>query len=279
METELYELVVKLFGNDNLETKTFEEILIKLEDYFKSKIHILAARYKLHNQRMKELRCLARNCAFNCKNVECNADFVDEMIRDAIILHMPHEAVRTAALQKQNPTLAEVLSLAEAYESAQKSLAILEGNSADVNIIKPHKKHFKHKGKPGYNNFYKKQQRKLLPSCSGCFKDHKKENCRFRSAKCHNCGKIGHIAPVCIKKSINIVDHSEEEVINVNVNKNDIQFQFDTGSSCSMINLKTYHLFKELTIIKSHTILKANGNKNIPVLGMLNVKVKLGSKT
>lgn len=164
METELYELVVKLFGNDNLETKTFEEILIKLEDYFKSKIHILAARYKLHNQRMKEFRCLARNCAFNCKNVECNADFVDEMIRDAIILHMPHEAVRTAALQKQNPTLAEVLSLAEAYESAQKSLAILEGNSADVNIIKPHKKHFKHKGKPGYNNFYKKQQRKLLPS-------------------------------------------------------------------------------------------------------------------
>ncbi|KAI8117091.1 hypothetical protein CVS40_10941 [Lucilia cuprina] len=61
------------------------------------------------------------------------------MIRDTIISYTPHETVRTAALQKQNPTLGEVVSLAETYESAQKSLSTLKGNSTKINLIKHYK--------------------------------------------------------------------------------------------------------------------------------------------
>lgn len=169
---ELYELVGKLFGIENFESKSFEEIVQKLSDYFKSKIHILAARYTFHNRRMNEgesyanwiveLRGLARNCAFSCKNSNCNSDFVDEMIRDAVTLHSPHESVRTAALQKQNPTLTEVIGIAETYESAQKSLSTLKGNNVnEVNFMKPQymPRNLQDKSQSNFK-FHKNQQQK-----------------------------------------------------------------------------------------------------------------------
>ena len=38
------------------------------------------------------------------------------------------------------------------------------------------------------------------PVCHRCGEPHLAPACRFTKAKCHSCGKIGHIAPVCRSK-------------------------------------------------------------------------------
>ncbi|XP_037828856.1 uncharacterized protein K02A2.6-like [Lucilia sericata] len=312
MGQDLFELASKLFGTEKLQTKTFQEIICKLEQYYASKVHVVVARFKFHNRLMQEgesyakwlleLKGLSRNCSFTCKN--CQMEYVDEMIRDALILNTSHEIVRTAALQKQNPSLEEVINIAETYESTQSSLETIRNNSLpqEVQQVKFRNHNPKYQQQ---NNQTSKRPSKIspenqLPSCSGCFKNHKKQNCKFRNAKCHRCGKTGHIAPVCKSKNVNNIENSEKLVsdsehchqmnnllirkdkkllVNVQVNEHKLEFQFDTGASCSMIDLKSYNLFKKLPIYKTDIVLRAYGNQNIPVLGMLKVDVSLGSET
>ena len=42
--------------------------------------------------------------------------------------------------------------------------------------------------------------------CASCGGDHARKTCRFISAKCHNYGKIGHIARVCGAKTVMITE-------------------------------------------------------------------------
>lgn len=86
---------------------------------------MVAARYNFHKCMMKpaqgyrewvaELRGIARQCQFQCTGGSCTHPYVDEMIRDILILHTPHDTVRAAALQKLKPTLEDVLLIAESY--------------------------------------------------------------------------------------------------------------------------------------------------------------------
>ncbi|XP_037930430.1 uncharacterized protein K02A2.6-like, partial [Teleopsis dalmanni] len=85
------------------------------------------------------------------------------MIRDQIIIRTPHDAVRTAAFQKPQPTLADVLQIAELYETTTKTVATIKEqtieNSMPVNSVGT-----------------------------------------ISTITIIKCSKIGHIAPVCMSK-------------------------------------------------------------------------------
>ncbi|XP_037932566.1 uncharacterized protein K02A2.6-like [Teleopsis dalmanni] len=110
-------------------------------------MHIVAARFQFGKCLMKhestykdwvaELRGLTRKCNYMCSGESCNNSYVDKMIRDQIILHTPHDAVRAAALQKTLPTLAEVLLIAESYEATSKTVATIKFPEFDAEILKP----------------------------------------------------------------------------------------------------------------------------------------------
>lgn len=117
------------------------------------------------------------------------------MILDHIIVHTPHDAVRAAALQKQKATLADVLLIAESFESTTKTVAAIKESSYERQINAVNK-----------NNRQTYKENKIqnkFKSCSGCFSTHKRENCKFRHATCNKCGKKGHISPVCMSANIN----------------------------------------------------------------------------
>ncbi|XP_055922730.1 uncharacterized protein K02A2.6-like, partial [Eupeodes corollae] len=79
---------------------------------------------------LADLRGAARDCNFVCEKTTCKEPFVDNLLRDIIVLHTPHDVVRSAALQKPNPTLADVYAIAETYESTQKSVLAIKGDSS-----------------------------------------------------------------------------------------------------------------------------------------------------
>ncbi|XP_037927767.1 uncharacterized protein K02A2.6-like [Teleopsis dalmanni] len=127
VDGETFELLKKLFGKNDLEGIPFAELVQKLSEHFQEQIHVVAARYNFNKCLMKptqtyrewiaELRGIARECQFQCIGENCTKSYVDEMIRDMLILHTPHDTVRAAALQKLKPTLEDVLLIAESFTS------------------------------------------------------------------------------------------------------------------------------------------------------------------
>ncbi|KFD45904.1 hypothetical protein M514_13216 [Trichuris suis] len=65
-----------------------------------------------------DLRGFAEDCHYVCENPKCGATFVDSLIRDMIILHTPHEKVRTTALHYRNPSVDQVISIAQSFEAS-----------------------------------------------------------------------------------------------------------------------------------------------------------------
>lgn len=75
-----------------------------------------------------ELRGIARNCLFVCQKMPgCQESYVDYEIRDMIVKHTPDDSIRTGALQKLNPTLDEVMEIAQAYECTIASKKEIKG--------------------------------------------------------------------------------------------------------------------------------------------------------
>ncbi|XP_037928846.1 uncharacterized protein K02A2.6-like [Teleopsis dalmanni] len=248
--------------------------------------------HQSYREWVADLRGLARECNFSCSAQNCLHNFVDDMIRDQIIIRTPHDAVRTAAFQKPQPTLADVLQIAELYETTTKTVATIKEqtieNSMPVNSVVKFK------------------------SCSGCGNSHARENCKFRNAVCNRCSKIGHIAPVCMSKqnknnkrnsgdenkkkdyrrkshnigtveTINsltgiVKTESNKNYIDLEICNKIVSFQMDSGATVSLINKRT---FKTLNCPKLRNCTKTLfgfGKNEIPVLGELCVDIKCGGK-
>ncbi|XP_036340020.1 uncharacterized protein K02A2.6-like [Rhagoletis pomonella] len=322
--SDVYELLKNLFGTDILLTFSYKQLIDKLTEQFQMKRHIVAARYDFFKRTMKDsqthrdwvadLKGIARECHFVCSTAGCTSNFVDDMIRDQIIVHTPYDSVRVAALQKLQPKLEDVLVIAETYETTTKTVATIKENSEKaINYVQANKQQSKTKSGelPNKSN---------LKSCTGCGQSHSRDKCKFRNANCHNCGRKGHIAAVCMKnknkknhdevksannknkvastqkhkaKSANTVDAIEEiysltGVVKVESNKNIIDvellnkivaFQMDSGATVSVFNYTTYKQLNSPQLTKCNRILHAFGQQPIPILGELNTVANCGNKS
>lgn len=306
---EVFDLLKNLFGVANLESQTYQELTKKLTEHFSVSQHIVAARYNFFKSQMKgtqtykewiaDLRGLARECKFVCNSNTCSSNYVDDMIRDQIIVNTPHDAVRSAALQKQKTTLADVLLIAESYEATTKTMATLKETSSEktieINVVKK---------QPLVENKNSKRENQKYKSCSGCFSSHRREECKFKNSICNKCGKKGHIAPVCMSKqkteykkvyknkkqnnNIDVVEtiydisgqiktDNSKSLIVVEINNKTFKFQMDSGASISIINLKTYEQLNSPKLLETKRILYGFGKKIIPILGELHVNMKCGN--
>ncbi|KAM8707464.1 hypothetical protein ACLKA7_011533 [Drosophila subpalustris] len=171
---DVFELVKNLFGSENLDQQTYAQITEKLTEHYKEKRHIVAARYEFFKRQMRDsqthkewvadLRGIARECQFVCKSENCSCDYVNEMIRDQIIVHTQFDKIRTAALQKLQPSLEDVLSIAETYEATTKTVSAIkesEKKALDTNAVYTQK--HQHKKRSGIEE---RNDKNSLKSCS-----------------------------------------------------------------------------------------------------------------
>lgn len=128
------EYLQQYFG-DPIHEKRFDDIITALNHRYGQDECILEARLKFYHTKMKEhqtyaewvteLKTAAKQCQFYCGKDDCKESYVDKQIRDMIVLHTPHESVRTAALKMTNPSLSDVLQLA----AANMEMKALSGDS------------------------------------------------------------------------------------------------------------------------------------------------------
>ena len=123
--SETYELLTKLYGHEDITSKTLKELSDKLSTHFAEKKHVQAARYDFYNCKMKpdqsysdwaaDFRGIARNCNFTCKGEGCGKSYVDKQIRDVIIKETPHADIRRQCLLESDPSLDDILKKAATY--------------------------------------------------------------------------------------------------------------------------------------------------------------------
>jgi len=322
--TDTYDILRSNFGAEEIEKKTFAELTEWLTEFFLTKMHVVAARHEFHKATMStgqtykewiaELKRIARDCRFVCGETKCSHDYTQEMIRDKIIVHTPHDAVRAAALQKTNPSLAEVLQIAEAFEATEKTISKLKDVEKDkqvsVNAVKA-----KSKNKNKFAAKGKAREKSLLKSCAGCGSAHSRQQCKFRRATCNVCGKVGHISSVCMSASTtrnnnnnnNNCGNSEklkksadathnclsqiDSILSVNVqprrenkkvfigiliNGISVKFQMDSGATVSVITEDTFEQLNKPKLRACEKQLFDYGQNQVNTLGEFSAQMQCG---
>ena len=323
LDPDTFSLLQNLFGAEKVTEKSFEELTSKLSAHFEDTIHVQAARYSFYQCKMEShqtyadwvavLRGIARNCQFTCKSNECNhRSFVDEQIRDVVILNTPHPEVRRQCLLEPNISLDDVLKKAMLYTKTVETDRLLTSHSS-VN-----KMSFQ-KNKSRQNKSASAQlSRKTWKRCEKCFTDHLPSNCPYKSYTCNKCKKMGHLQSVCKSKSINVSTEQSSQIkeiavaeqvgnvftcsdesasfegedfssticerigkqiwVKVEVLGKELMFQWDTGSTCSMVGIDGYKKLGSPKCEPASNVLKAYGGKRLDVIGKCVLDVKVGSK-
>ncbi|XP_067940449.1 uncharacterized protein [Watersipora subatra] len=317
---ETYELLTKLYGQDDITTKGFDELTIKLSEHFADKKHVQAARYEFYNCRMKpnqsysdwaaDLRGIARNCNFICKNTGCGESYVNDQIRDVIIKETPHADIRRQCLLDTDPSLEDVLKKASTFITTSETDRVLKGETVVEPTTHQMASSYKHRHlnpKAQYTQRHSSDKTtpeigktSKLKSCPQCFIQHDRKQCPHRNKQCNFCQGLGHISSVCMKSSKtntsngynsnNVVDETSSVFhisntyerrgkqiwINATVNGRQAKFQWEPGATCSMVGLKGYQQLGFPPYQPSETSLRTYGNTALKVKGQCFVDVHVG---
>ena len=134
-------------------------------------------------------------------------------------------------------------------------------------------------------------------SCYRCGGHHRAEACRFRTAKCHKCGKIGHLAKKCRSREGMHQIEEPDDVLNLNgiyavtksnkaeytvdieIEGHKVNMQLDTGAAVSIIPETLYNkILTKRHLTRTRPLRSYSGDK-LDLLGELQVSVKYGAQT
>ena len=178
-----YSLLADLAAPDAPSTKTFAELSELLTNHFQPKKMVVAERFRFHrrfqleNESVMEftagLRTLSRDCNFG--------DFLNDALRDQFVCGLRSEALQSKLLAEDGLTLQRALEIAKAQEAARRDA---------------HKFQDTHTDNPPTIGFIRRKEDPPSNSptrlCYRCGKgNHSSSMCRFKDAKCHECGKKG----------------------------------------------------------------------------------------
>lgn len=163
------------------------QVIEKLTSHFKPKKLKIAECFRFYKRNqlksesvadyLAELRRLALTCEFD--------NFLDEALCDRFVCGLLDEAIQRRLLAEADLTLTKALTLAQSMETAQKDLKEIHTTTVENGIS----------GNASAHNISSRKQL-VCHRCLGA--GHLPAACRFKSARCNNCHKTGHIAKACL---------------------------------------------------------------------------------
>ena len=206
--SETFTLLCSLCAPGKPEDKTYEDLKEKLDKQYGVKKLVLAERYRFYSYKQSktqsltdyvaELRKLALTCDWN------EAQLADNL-RDKFVMGLYSERLLQQLLTHDHKkSLKDLFQHALTFEAAeQESLKRAETpkDNTTVNALKQQlRKKRSARATTNQNSGREVQntrQSNEQYTCSSCGANHPRSTCRFRNAKCHRCGKVGHIQKVC----------------------------------------------------------------------------------
>ncbi|XP_062715667.1 uncharacterized protein K02A2.6-like [Aedes albopictus] len=296
MGSETYDVICDKVAPDSPRTKTYQDIVATLNDFFSPQPLEISEnfRFKCRRQGDKDaasadetvdeylvaLRRIAVTCNFGA--------YLDTALRNQLVFGIKRNDIRSRLLEKRQLTLQDAREIAVSMELSLKEGAEIEGGSS----------------------------RQV-----GCFrcgdKSHFANACKHKQTVCSYCKLTGHLAKVCLKKSAaaksdsrstnksnpvqtNYVDQTgssqcaesvevrevctvesssrcKKFLLDVSVNDKCVRFEVDTGSPVSIISAEDKNrLFPAARLRKCDTDLVSYCNTSIDVLGILDASVEFG---
>ena len=139
--------------------------------------------------------------------------------------------------------------------------------------------------------------------CGGCGGSHVRSECRFRNAKCHQCGKTGHIRKVCRSAPTNQVEEIDgpaehidivqqlskieivgavpspgRQLLGVQIEGATVKMELDTGAPCSIMSKAQFERIKpKFKLQKADRRFASYTGHSIDCIGYTSVVVKIGA--
>ena len=123
------------------------------------------------------------------------------MLRDRLVIGVQDSHIQRRLLAEKALSFDKAFELAQSLEQASESAIVIQnGRGATAQDEVVHK--IKGTQVAARRPSYKPESRDPVPPCYRCGKsNHTPGMCKFRTATCHGCGKIGHIKLACLNKS------------------------------------------------------------------------------
>ena len=186
-----YKLIRSLVAPRDPKEKSYVELAKLVQDHYKPKPSVIVERFKFNTRCQQqgenisvflaELRRLSENCEFGAT--------LDEMLRDRLVCGARDNKIQRRLLAEPKLTLKRALDLAIAIETSEKDVLDLQNSMAQGGSL-VNKLEAAAKDPKGHE----------AVKCSRCDGKHYSSECRFKEAKCHACGKVGHISRACRSK-------------------------------------------------------------------------------
>ena len=175
--SQAYSLLKNLVSSTLPKDKSYADLVAALKQHYEPKPLVIAERFHFHrrsqavgesiNEYMAKLRRLSTHCKFKA--------FLDEALRDRLVCGLCSEAIQKKLLTEAELSLTKAIDLSVGMEAAEKNAKSLKETETAVNQVTPSRR-----------------------PCYRCGRNsHDQKDCKFRDTECHNCGKCGHITPVC----------------------------------------------------------------------------------
>jgi len=206
--SDAFKLLCCLCAPNKPEDCGYEDLKAKLDAQYGVKRLVLVERYHFYNYKqsdgqsltnyLAELRRLSATCDWTAQQLADN-------LRDRFVMGLKNERLLQQLLTKDHKKPLEILfQLALTFEAAEReSLKRADSSSANSNSVAATTKHKHPKQRAGISASKKpplprqSSGTNVTVLCASCGGNHLRSTCKFRNAKCHSCGKHGHIQKVC----------------------------------------------------------------------------------
>ena len=181
-----YVLLRNLLAPAKPAEKSFNVLVKIMKDHLKPKSLMIAKRFKFHwhnqheretvTQYLTELRKFSEQCDFK--------EYLKEALHDRLVCGLWSEVIQRRLLAEENLTFKKGQELALGMKTTAKNVCELQGTRCAA--------------EPRLQRNVCRVQREVTNDCYRCGnQNHKSAQCPFRTTRCDNCGKVGHIRKVC----------------------------------------------------------------------------------
>ena len=188
-----YKLLSSLVAPSKPGEKTYDELVVALTEHHSPAPSEIVQRFKFNSRfrhagesvatYVAELRSIAQTCDYGTS--------LDEMLRDRIVCGINDDRIQQRLLSEKGLTYKKALELSQGLETAAKNVRELQSTKLEQPAQV-------HKVTPGRRGGVQ-----TAGVARGCFRcgntAHSPAHCPFKGARCHNCGKVGHIRKTCRK--------------------------------------------------------------------------------